>query len=295
MIIDTDNYAASGITTKWFSGGEPHVDVPVISSKHVHIYAKLRNAADMMMFAAVCSAIHYRGVDVHAFIPYLPGARQDRVQPGFALTSEIYAAFIGDVVSSVTALDVHSREAEEIFSKRTELHLLPFDFMRELVTSKYDVVLAPDEGALARATEIAAVIGTPRVVSAVKKRDPHTQTPTIVDMHQIYDTGDNYERNLCHVLIADDICDGGRTFVQAIEFASKQPNHTGLRWGLYVSHGIFSYGFDSLVNKNGISNHQRFADIYTTDSFYRVNENTPANVHVIPLLPYYLQSLTPGT
>jgi hypothetical protein len=49
------------------------------------------------------------------------------------------------------------------------------------------------------------------------------------------------------------------------------------RLDLWVSHGIFSKGFEELG--------KRFANIYTTDSWFdRTKQDTPVYVQVTPLL-----------
>ncbi len=63
--------------------------------------------------------------------------------------------------------------------------------------------------------------------------------------------------------ISDDICDGGASFIHAAK-ALKEKNCGDLY--LFVTHGIFSKGFDEL--------NKYFKKIYTTNSFSDVeNEN----------------------
>jgi ribose-phosphate pyrophosphokinase len=58
------------------------------------------------------------------------------------------------------------------------------------------------------------------------------------------------------VLVVDDICDGGRTFV---EFAkSLKARQSGVSLALYVTHGIFSKGLDELKTY--------YDKIYTTNT-----------------------------
>lgn len=64
---------------------------------------------------------------------------------------------------------------------------------------------------------------------------------------------------ISEVLIVDDICDGGGTFIGIADKLRSQ-GYAG-KLGLYVSHGIFSKGVLCLVENN------RFDHIYTTDSF----------------------------
>jgi ribose-phosphate pyrophosphokinase len=70
---------------------------------------------------------------------------------------------------------------------------------------------------------------------------------------------DHYSKNL---IIIDDICDGGRTFLNIAEEIKKaQPERTGKIY-LVVSHGIFSAGFDELSKHlDGIYCSNSYSDI----------------------------------
>jgi phosphoribosylpyrophosphate synthetase len=68
------------------------------------------------------------------------------------------------------------------------------------------------------------------------------------------------------VLIVDDICDGGGTFLGISDALGSRLRSLGdvggdYILGLYVTHGIFSKGFCDLIEK--------FDHVYTTDSFNR--------------------------
>jgi phosphoribosylpyrophosphate synthetase len=75
------------------------------------------------------------------------------------------------------------------------------------------------------------------------------------------------------IFIIDDICDGGRTFIEiakAVNDARKisstvHPKHHGKNY-LIVTHGIFSAGFDFLS--------EYFDGIYTTNSVKDVQDGT---------------------
>ena len=301
MIIDTDDYAASGIKATIFPGGEPHVDVSAVEEDRVHIFAKIRTPEDFMKFLALGDALERKGVEAHVFMPYLPGARQDREQPGFAFTANIYAGLmLSQGIDCITAVDVHSEAAVEVYSKYMDVRVLPLGPIVKNAIPRLDgahaharrlAVLAPDKGAVDRAQVVARAIGVERVDFCTKKRDPKTGwlvTDQVPDFSQ-------YNSHYDRVLLADDICDGGATFVGIAERLHGSAYNLHLE--LWVTHGIFSKGFSPL---------RRFRDIYTTNSFYRggnqevfissgckSGENETVRVHVIDLLPFYLESLRP--
>lgn len=294
MVIDTDNYKASGIKAIYLPGGEPHVEVPPATKDFVHIFAKVRNMNDMGLLMAVMSAYACQDVECHLFMPYLPGARQDRVQPGFALTSEMMASMLFNA-STVTAADVHSNAAIKIYQDYCNLSIIPFeDYVPHFGIplsgqDKPKVILAPDEGAVERAKVVAKILGVDDVRFCKKKRDSRSGKILSVEVPDFSEFTSHYDR----VLIVDDICDGGRTFVD-ISVKVHNPAYN-LKIDLLVTHGIFSAGLDVLFNRN--NSHPSWYDgplnhIYTTDSWSRIEECS--KLTTLGLLPYYFQSLTPN-
>ena len=64
------------------------------------------------------------------------------------------------------------------------------------------------------------------------------------------------------ILIVDDICDGGRTFIGLAEELKKK--NAGDLY-LFVTHGIFSQGFSELK--------KHFKKIFSTNSFNDFNQD----------------------
>lgn len=114
-VIDTDDYAASGIKTFQFPGGEWHVEVPTWRFGSAHIFAKMRSFNQFGPLLGVISALRSQGVSVHVFAPYLPGLRQDRNPGGNTpLTSRVVGSLLREA-SSVTCLaSVRSRTSSTL-------------------------------------------------------------------------------------------------------------------------------------------------------------------------------------
>ena len=98
------------------------------------------------------------------------------------------------------------------------------------------IYVAPDAGAEKSVREDAAYFDK-RLVTATKTRDTKTGEITATVVHD----KDSVKGANC--LILDDICDGGRTF---IELAKALKAAGALEVQLYVTHGIFSRGLDVL-------------------------------------------------
>ncbi len=109
-------------------------------------------------------------------------------------------------------------------------------------------MIAPDKGAVERATLVQQALGLHSVVYATKVRNP--EDGQILRTEVPEDVG--YKGK--NLLIVDDICDGGRTF---IELAKVLRQFDPSRIDLYVTHGIFSKGFKvfgSLIDNFYVAN-----------------------------------------
>jgi ribose-phosphate pyrophosphokinase len=136
-------------------------------------------------------------------------------------------------------------------------------YMDQRILSKC-FLISPDAGALKSVYSIAKQIEVIDVIEASKKRDVTTGNITNTVVHA---DGDFKGQT---ALIVDDICDGGYTF---IKLAEKLKEKGFEQVYLYVTHGIFSKGFevfDNLIDR-----------IYTTNSFEHKWEEKPDFVKVI--------------
>lgn len=183
-------------------------------------------------------------------MPYMPAARADRGLP-FGL--EVYAQFINSMlIDQIIIFDPHSEVTAQYLSAyetltvtySSELFALPH---MKAVLNGYDGIIAPDKGAVDRATAMADLANLP-VYTATKSRDEETGRLSNFSLEGLPGDG-NY-------LIVDDICDGGGTFLglaDALGLPKEQLD-------LYVSHGVFS--------KNALKNlPEKFGYVFTTNSY----------------------------
>lgn len=278
LYIDTDDYAAAGIETFIFPGGEPHANVPKWPTPNVHIFAKIRSWDDFGFLLAVIDALNSQGVSISLFMPYLPGARQDRNTDGLTpLTPRIYSKALA-VVRNITACDPHSTPAVEIYNAHRTKPIRVLDVtlvIADLVKdNKYDFILCPDKGAYDRANQAAERLGIKRVLTCEKKRDFETGK---LSGFKVPNTQGGYG------LLVDDICDGGGTFAGIAEAYATGPTESPTL-DLFVTHGIFSKGLAPLSG---------FQNIYTTNSFYRPDSTDFVGAWAADLVPYYFGGLNP--
>lgn len=300
-VIDTDDYAASGIKAFRFPGGEWHVEVPTWRFSAAHIFVKIRNFSGFGPLLGVISALRKQQVAVHVFAPYLPGLRQDRNPGGNTpLTSRITGTLFSEA-SSVTTIDPHSQTGLDEFirgyNKPGVKVIAPKVYLPDMFTDNYTHVLVPDDGAVTRSTEVARRLGIPNIVFAHKTRDFATGRLTGFTIEDgLSSTHTSPLPSDSRILLADDICDGGGTFIGLLEVLRKINYETPI--DLFVSHGIFSRGVRELLDQADC-----FHKVITTNSwanptrspygeqFARYTDNGRLVVHDI--LPYYLGGLTP--
>ena len=123
-----------------------------------------------------------------------------------------------DNAKAFTAADVISASPLKDLIKRVGLELV-----------------APDKGAITRTELVRDALGGVPVHYCTKERDPVTQVISDTKIPEGV-AGKN-------LLIVDDICDGGRTF---IELGKKLKNAGANDIYLYVTHGIFMAGLEIL-------------------------------------------------
>lgn len=221
------------------------------------IVARLQTPADVMTLVLLTDALRrFHPAPVRLFMPYVPYARQDRVcVRGESFSLKAFAGIINSLAfESVTVIDPHSDVVGAVFDRLriiTQLDVIHrYDVFIKEVFGKPVTFVSPDAGANKKTAELAKYFGHAEFVRADKKRDLATGQilETVVYADDL--TG----RTL---VIADDICDGGRTF---IELAKVLKAKGAAKVILYVTHGIFSKGIAPLL-ANGID------DIYTTTSY----------------------------
>lgn len=189
-------------------------------------------------------------------IPYMPYARQDKMVNNnlcFSLTTfmKVLTGAIG-WNSGLYVLDIHSLGFHNV--NYDLINTIPFDKIKSVINEKkINVVLYPDEGAFIRYNCCSSFLGS----HCIKERDQ--QTGRIISL-QIPAADFKNKR----VLIVDDICDGGATF---IEIARQLKEKQVASIDLYVTHGIFSKGKQILLDA-GIN------EIHTADYWEFINSIT---------------------
>ncbi len=237
-----------------FSGGEPHIKLKtnLEGVEEVTITSRVNSFNDFGMLLCAIDAVKRFGVKkINVFLPYFPGARQDRVMvPGEPLTVKVYAEVLNNLkLNSITVFDPHSEVTPALLNDCTTV--TNYTFIAQVLQNigKEVLLISPDGGALKKIYKVSEYLGGIAVVECSKKRNV---TNGKLEGFKVYE--DDLRGKDC--LIVDDICDGGGTFMGLAEELKKK--NAGDLY-LAVSHGIFNKGVEKL--------NDYFKSVYTTDSF----------------------------
>lgn len=227
-------------TSLTFSGGEEHIRFKGgVTDRYAKIVAHIRSSQDVMKLLLITDALRRQGAtDIDLVCPYLPYARQDRVcNSGEALSVKVMCDLINSQgYKSVEIWDAHSDVAPALLNNC--INIPQWKFIRQIPNFNDPYYIAPDAGAAKKAHEAAHQLSADYIVARKIRNTVNGEiTDTEIDLPK-------YKYGFRRALIIDDICDGGRTFIELAKKIRKiNPNGD---INLYVTHGIFSNGLDVL-------------------------------------------------
>jgi len=195
----------------------------------ITIYWEFESESEFMHLAQLVNLLRYSGYfTISLYMPYLPYGRQDKNMSNnstFALST--FARLINSLdILEITVIDAHSDSYKLI--KRCKNIYPEKEIGKVLELVDPHILAFPDTGACVRYSS-------------------HFQYPVVVG-HKVrnQETGyiEKYDIDGSNpkgrdVLIIDDICDGGMTFIL---LAKELLNHGARSVNLYTTHGIFSKG-----------------------------------------------------
>jgi ribose-phosphate pyrophosphokinase len=256
-------------SSKTWSGGERHVNIQNIalclSDNPTCYYHNIWSSEDLMDLLQICEVLRTRGIRLERLVvPYFPYARQDRAcKAGEAryvdLAMRLITQATEGVFSQIHTYDMHntrSLEGSLIKNSLPQHHgIVNTERWRpeirngvQVNSAQLPVVVSPDTGATQRAINMAFAVG--HSVDSLGETRP--RNGSMIYCSKSRDNNDvvvtcnvtTLPNPSVDLLVVDDICDGGRTFMS---LARVLPPTTGKKI-LYVTHGIFSYGVDELLN-----------------------------------------------
>ena len=244
------------LKTSNFSSGELKASFPVIA-KGEEITVIWRYESDAELFTLICIAKHYQNHKKYLYLSYLPNARMDRVKnPEDVFTLKYFCQVINSLNFEVVYVtDVHSNVSLALLDRVSEIS--PKSYIEFVINThkEEDLVLVyPDTGAAKRYSEM-----FPEYDSTYcdKVRDWKTQRITSLVLNDPDIVSGK------SVLIVDDICSYGNTFVKAAE-ALKAANAAKIY--LYVTHA------ENAIVKGDIFKSGLIDKVYTTGSLVHTDE-----------------------
>lgn len=169
-------------------------------------------------------------------LPYFPYARQDKpIGNNATFAKTTFVALLNSLpgLSKVRVIDIHSSDHDGYFI----VNQSPLPFIKQAIRKVGpSLIVFPDKGAETRYGKMLEALPT---VTCDKVRD--CGTGDIVGM--------TIDRSLLkyedRVLMVDDLCDGGRTFIEVAKLL-RQAGISDI--SLYTTHGIYSKGTGVLLD-----------------------------------------------
>ena len=252
------------------------------SQEHgITIKSRLNSFEDLEIILCATQALKNIGIKrIRLYIPYCLGGRSDRkfMKGSINYIKDVIAPIINlQGYEDVEIMDPHSDVLEACinnFSKIDTGELLNFTFRDYFLSKGHKtwkqenvdniLLVSPDAGALKKIYGVAQHIGYKSdVIVATKYRNPITGQ--IERTNVPLNITDYCDKD---IFIVDDICDGGRTFIEVAKAIKSDKKFIGEIY-LVVTHGIFSYGFEGLADY--------ISGIYTTNSIKDIQDGIIVN------------------
>jgi ribose-phosphate pyrophosphokinase len=256
-----------------FPDGQQTIDLisqpDFIRGTDIKIYSRMSSFKDIELIVCANQALRNCAPNsVSLYVPFLLGARSDRkfVSGGIHYLKQVMAPIINlQKFDCVLFLDPHSDVTEAMFDNFEKINnFLLVKHALTKIDNKNDaqeriVLVSPDGGALKKIYDVAERFQITNLVTAMKHRDIKTGKITHTEIPNLSKYDENHK-----FVIVDDICDGGRTFIELAKEIRKQNTLSDIY--LIVTHGIFSAGLEELS--------KHFTKIFTTNSVKDLEPNS---------------------
>lgn len=232
-MIKVTNLMGQEIPVKFWKFPAGEVGVKVLTDtlpKHLTVTVYEDYSSDTIMQLFMLSNaldIVRRELEVTLVMPYLPYSRQDRVcSEGEANSKKQLLLLLKLYYPSIVTMDAHSG-AHSQYYENVEIDI-------NSLVSKYKAtaVVFPDTGAFEK---YYSKLPNIKHAYGVKRRDSEGN----ITNYELVSKEELSSNDI--VLVVDDICDGGKTFLELAKLLPKTKERH-----LHVTHGIFSKGIEIL-------------------------------------------------
>lgn len=253
------------VTQDHFSAGELKIKLHPSTRDRIDIAWHYENDAEY--FTVACIRHYFAEKSCILYLPYVPHARMDRVKnPEDVFTLKTFAHLINSLMfDKVMVWDVHSNVSLALIDRIENINPMVWidEAIQLLGYAKNSITLFfPDEGAQKRYGEMYPDY---KQAFGIKKRNWETGK---IEGYMI--VGEEHIKDK-YVLIIDDICSYGNTFVKAAE---------AIRAAGAVDISLFVTHCEDAIIKGDIFKNNVFENVFTTNSLIR-SEETDSKLTVI--------------
>jgi ribose-phosphate pyrophosphokinase len=274
IILNLTNPEKSDIKYKInkFPDGQQSIDLVKFIDNYIDnikIETRLNSFLDLEILICATKALrNMTNKSISLYVPYFLGSRSDRkfATGGVNYLKQVICPIINSLeFDSVEVLDPHSYVLEAClnnFVKYSNFKLVKFalvDIDNKDNPQERVCLVSPDAGAYKKIFDVAKEFKINNIATGTKVRDLktgqilHTEVPNL--------PVSTTDEELKYIII-DDICDGGRTFIELAKAIKEQRSNAKIY--LIVTHGIFSAGYAQLG--------EYFQQIFTTNSYREISE-----------------------
>ena len=242
------NYQELACEFKYFSCGEVEFHIKEdIENEEITIFQSFNVGKfndDLMKLWVCCDVLKRNNVKSIKYIaPFLPYTRQDRSGNATrSVGSKILATIIKDCkINEVITYDPHVEQIDGVFDCKIK-HLSAIPLFLKIIQEKYDlnnsVIVFPDAGSTQRFKDFFYDVNIDiAIIRKTRLQNGDVKTKLLGNV------------NGKDIIIIDDMIDGGRTVVSAmqnsLEFGAKNVD-------VYATHGIFSGNGVEVLNNSTI-------------------------------------------
>lgn len=231
----------------------------ILNAEHVHVDWRFEREDEFFSVAQLRTLVSGKRFSVH--VPYLPYARQDKeISNGQTFSLRTFSRLVNVLrCEYVSAVDVHNPDTTRQLIDRFQNVPVEDIHWEVIKKTEPDLVVFPDAGAQKRYSYLAK---KPHLVFE-KERNPATGEILGHVLSQEGSPGLLVDGK--SLLIVDDICDGGATFLSIAKTVKAM--HKSVKLDLFVTHGLFSKG-RKILEDAGFT-------LHTTNSLPRNPEGIP--------------------
>lgn len=247
-----------------FLNGERGYEFTVSDVEHVRLFFKYEDDKDI--FSLICAAeTIYRWnkqAKIELIMPYIPYSRMDRVKKASsAFTLKSFANVVNNIVKPqhIKCLDAHSDVSLALF----DCYVYNFKPQIRFINEKYDrdttLIVYPDGNAAKKYKEYLSEF---KSISLLKDRNFESgqiAASTITDSKDLEKLDLSKIKN---VVIVDDLCSKGGTFLRASENIRALLKNDSVNIDLVVAHCEYNILNGQLLSEDSPFN----GKVYTSDS-----------------------------